>query len=458
MPFTDSNVLVLNKKDRFIWLGGLTLCGGCCALVAALSLPKWTLQVLIAITVLWIIVPVGVLFYRQSRRDAAAVDLELGEGVEVDAKKLTPPSAEEISSFLDMVKSESSMSISTVDTSIEPRYEDLCPICLDEHDIGDTLCTLAVWVYETARSSTSGKKCTNEVLGSIKCPLCRQPMFNSRLSPEQLLSVPLFPMTETVGGDFIDISFPRHFRWVWLSGVVVITMSFIVLAAMHKTFPGLIVAFGVALLWIALPVIILLVKMTKKYGFRQGIQKLREGPKVETEATQQKPTAEDKKAFLEAAKSASQVTLDTTAAPQDLCPICLDEEDMGDPLITLRCGHVFHEKCIDSVIDTAYEKMYAPNYLGLPILPRDQVLSSLRCPLCRSQMTDVNDNDIEDGIPQATTTTETPSGSSVDDDPTVETSPAFSRPLARVPPTFYLTGTRVGDAPHVAALPVVVQL
>ncbi|KAF4719815.1 hypothetical protein FOZ63_008769 [Perkinsus olseni] len=265
-------------------------------------------------------------------------------------------------------------------------------------------------------------------------------------------------MTETVGGDFIDISFPRHFRWVWLSGVVVITMSFIVLAAMHKTFPGLIVAFGVALLWIALPVIILLVKMTKKYGFRQGIQKLREGPKVETEATQQKPTAEDKKAFLEAAKSASQVTLDTTAAPQDLCPICLDEEDMGDPLITLRCGHVFHEKCIDSVIDTAYEKMYAPNYLGLPILPRDQVLSSLRCPLCRSQMTDVNDNDIEDGIPQATTTTETPSGSSVNDDPTVETSSAFSRPLARVPPTFYLTGTRVGDAPHVAALPVVVQL
>ncbi|KAF4747555.1 hypothetical protein FOZ63_003817, partial [Perkinsus olseni] len=190
MPFTDSNVLVLNKKDRFIWLGGLTLCGGCCALVAALSLPKWTLQVLIAITVLWIIVPVGVLFYRQSRRDAAAVDLELGEGVEVDAKKLTPPSAEEISSFLDMVKSESSMSISTVDTSIEPRYEDLCPICLDEHDIGDTLCTLQCGhvfhercmdslvsrVYETARSSTSGKKCTNEVLGSIKCPLCRQPM------------------------------------------------------------------------------------------------------------------------------------------------------------------------------------------------------------------------------------------------------------------------------------------
>ncbi|EER13366.1 hypothetical protein Pmar_PMAR025179 [Perkinsus marinus ATCC 50983] len=155
-------------------------------------------------------------------------------------------------------------------------------------------------------------------------------------------------MSDTAEG-FMEISFPTYFRWVWLCGVILITTSFIVLAGIHETFPGLIIAFGVALLWIALPVVVLLVQMTRKYGFRQGLKKLRQGPASQTDGIHQMPTPEDKKAFLEAAKSASMVTLDTMGAPQDLCPICLDEEDMGDPLITLRCGHVFHEKCIDSI-------------------------------------------------------------------------------------------------------------
>ncbi|KAF4672508.1 hypothetical protein FOL47_000423 [Perkinsus chesapeaki] len=245
----------------------------------------------------------------------------------------------------------------------------------------------------------------------------------------------------------MEVSLPRHFRWVWLAGVFVITMAFIVLAAMHQTFPGLIIAFAVALLWILMPLAVLLVKMTRKYGLREGMRKLRVGPRIEprTDACQT-PTEEDKKAFLAAAKSASRVTLDTSTAPEDLCPICLDEEDMGESLITLRCGHIFHEKCIDSVIDTAYDKMYAPNYLGLPILSRDDVLSSLRCPLCRSQMTDVKEeHDIEEGI-STTTTPPAPQSTTtnVDDIPAeVYSSP----PLARVPPAFYLSGERVGEAP-----------
>ncbi|EER13365.1 hypothetical protein Pmar_PMAR025178 [Perkinsus marinus ATCC 50983] len=193
MSFTDSGVLVLDKKDRIVWLGGLAVCGGCCALVGALSLPKWILHVLIAITVLWIIVPVGILFYRQSRRDEQlaanlAMDLELGE----TEKKWSPPSAEEISSFVDMVKSESSMSISTIGTALSPKSDcdDLCPICLDEHGLGDSLCTLQCGhvfhercmdalvsrIYEATARTTSRKKCADEVMGNIKCPLCRQPM------------------------------------------------------------------------------------------------------------------------------------------------------------------------------------------------------------------------------------------------------------------------------------------
>mmetsp|Transcript_21911 Transcript_21911/g.18196 ORF Transcript_21911/g.18196 Transcript_21911/m.18196 type:complete len:132 (+) Transcript_21911:50-445(+) len=131
---------------------------------------------------------------------------------------------------------------------------------------------------------------------------------------------------------------------------------------------------------------------------------------------------------------------------------------MGESLITLRCGHIFHEKCIDSVIDTAYDKMYAPNYLGLPILSRDDVLSSLRCPLCRSQMTNINEeqqqHDIEEGHITTTPQSSSPTTTNVEELPSV----VYSRPLARVPPTFYLSGERVGDAPPPPAAEVVVAL
>jgi len=130
-------------------------------------------------------VPVGILFYRQSlREEDNTLDLELGEG----PKDLTPATPEEISSFVSMVKNESSMSVSTAD-SIQGSYDDLCPICLDEHDLGDSLCTLQCGhvfhercmdclvgrAYEQARSQESSE-CVDKLLGSIKCPLCRQPV------------------------------------------------------------------------------------------------------------------------------------------------------------------------------------------------------------------------------------------------------------------------------------------
>jgi len=136
--------------------------------------------------VLWIIVPVGILFYRQSLReeDNTTLDLELGEG----PKDLKPATPEEISSFVSMVKNESSMSVSTAG-SVQ-GYDDLCPICLDDHDIGDSLCTLQCGhvfhekcmdclvgrAYEQARTRESSECVGGKLLGTIKCPLCRQPM------------------------------------------------------------------------------------------------------------------------------------------------------------------------------------------------------------------------------------------------------------------------------------------
>ncbi|EER09759.1 hypothetical protein Pmar_PMAR002764 [Perkinsus marinus ATCC 50983] len=177
--------------------------------------------------------------------------------------------------------------------------------------------------------------------------------------------------------------------------------AFILLAALHRTFSDLMITFAVGLVWLLTPLALVIITLARRYGLKQAIRYLNLGLTGEEadaafEAASRVPTPEDKQSFLATAKNASMVTLATTAGAEDLCPICLDEEDMGDPLITLRCGHVFHEKCIDSVIDTAYEKMYAPNYLGLPKLPRDEVLNSLRCPLCRSQMTDL-EHDIEEG-------------------------------------------------------------
>ncbi|EER03822.1 hypothetical protein Pmar_PMAR009350 [Perkinsus marinus ATCC 50983] len=187
-------------------------------------------------------------------------------------------------------------------------------------------------------------------------------------------------MPDSRGDSIIDLALPGLFKWVWLGGVMAVGTAFILLAALHRTFSDLMITFAVGLVWLLTPLALLIITLARRYGLKQAIRYLNLGLAGEEadaafEAASRVPTPEDKQSFLATAKNASMVTLATTAGAEDLCPICLDEEDMGDPLITLRCGHVFHEKCIDSVIDTAYEKMYAPNYLGLPILPRDEVLN-----------------------------------------------------------------------------------
>ncbi|KAF4726971.1 hypothetical protein FOZ62_006738, partial [Perkinsus olseni] len=64
-------------------------------------------------------------------------------------------------------------------------------------------------------------------------------------------------------------------------------------------------------------------------------------------------------------------------------------------------------------------------------------------------MTEVTDNDIEDGIPQATTT-ETPSGSSVDDDNAAEPSNG-GRPLSRAPTVFNLSDLGESSPSHLSS-------
>ncbi|KAF4672507.1 hypothetical protein FOL47_000422 [Perkinsus chesapeaki] len=249
-------------------------------------------------------------------------------------------------------------------------------------------------------------------------------------------------MTERSNATLIDLALPRRFKWVWIAGLVVVGIAFIVFAVLHKTFPDLIIIFAVGLIWILLPLGILFGTLVRRYGFKQAMHNLNFGLTGEEAdevmaASSRVPTPEDKQSFLAVAKSSSMVTLATMTGAEDLCPICLDEEDMGESLITLRCGHIFHEKCIDSVIDTAYDKMYAPNYLGLPILSRDDVLSSLRCPLCRSQMTDVEEeHDIEEGI--STTTTPAPPQSTTTnvDDSASQGSPVTARTISRVNAAF----------------------
>lgn len=208
-------------------------------------------------------------------------------------------------------------------------------------------------------------------------------------------------MAESGDDTLVDLALPGRFKWVWLVGLVGVGVTFILLIALHRTFSDLIIISMVGLLWILAPLVCLFTTLVRRYGFKRAIHYLDLGLSVE-DMTSSMPTVEDKKSFFEMAKNASTVSLDATVSSQDLCAICLDEEDMDFPLITLRCGHVFHERCIDSVIDTAYEKMYAPQYLGLPILPREKVLSSLRCPLCRSQITQVN-RDIEQGYRDSVT-------------------------------------------------------
>ena len=84
---------------------------------------------------------------------------------------------------------------------------------------------------------------------------------------------------------------------------------------------------------------------------------------------------------------------------QDLCAICL--EDITRDYVLTKCGHTFHYKCIRACDIAHHSNYYEPdeieelfgNYsLYKEILDAEE--DSLKCPMCRSQLTPIRNDPI----------------------------------------------------------------